>query len=113
MRSQRQETAIFAMGMSSHALFTTPTPNIFCCADYAYLTLTSPASMDVDHCKKPSFLKCFSLTKNMDSIRLPPEWVSEHGDELPYECSLVMPNDVQWTVRLMEIGSRCYVGRSS
>ncbi|KAL1549503.1 hypothetical protein AAHA92_17601 [Salvia divinorum] len=56
--------------------------------------------MDVDHCKKPSFLKCFSLTKNMDSIRLPPEWVSEHGDELPYECSLVMPNDVQWTLTI-------------
>ncbi|KAG6410393.1 hypothetical protein SASPL_128451 [Salvia splendens] len=41
--------------------------------------------------------------------RLPPQWVAEHAENLPFDCRLVMPNGSSWPVRLLNIASGCYL----
>ncbi|KAL1568936.1 B3 domain-containing protein REM1-like [Salvia divinorum] len=60
---------------------------------------------DVDYLRLPSFVKVFSEARNMDELRLPPEFIGRYGEELPFDCRLVMPNGVTWTVRLLKIAS--------
>ena len=40
--------------------------------------------------------------------RIPPEFVANHGAELPFDCRLVMPKGRQWRVRLLRIASGCH-----
>ncbi|KAG6403670.1 hypothetical protein SASPL_135898 [Salvia splendens] len=56
----------------------------------------------------PSFIKVFSGGRNKDELRFPPQWVAEHGDDLPFDCRLVMPNGSRWQVRLLKIASGCH-----
>ncbi|XP_042005989.1 uncharacterized protein LOC121754744 [Salvia splendens] len=56
----------------------------------------------------PSFIKVFSGARNKEEMRLPPQWVAEHGEELPFDCRLVMPNGSRWPVRVLNIASGCY-----
>ncbi|KAG6432747.1 hypothetical protein SASPL_104333 [Salvia splendens] len=56
----------------------------------------------------PSFIKVFSGARNKEEMRLPPQWVAEHGDDLPFDCRLVMPNGTRWPVRLLKIASGCH-----
>ncbi|KAL1553427.1 B3 domain-containing protein-like protein [Salvia divinorum] len=56
----------------------------------------------------PSFVKVFSAVRNMDELRLPPEWVALHGGDLPFQCKLVMSNGTRWTVRNLRIASGCH-----
>ncbi|KAL1559741.1 B3 domain-containing protein-like protein [Salvia divinorum] len=58
--------------------------------------------------KDPSFSKCFSALHNIDSIRIPPEWVMQYGSDVPFQCVLFMPNRFCWTVRMLNIASRCH-----
>ncbi|KAG6436359.1 hypothetical protein SASPL_101255 [Salvia splendens] len=48
------------------------------------------------------------LTKCVLCVGLPPQWVAEHGDDLPFDCRLVMPNGSRWPVRLLKIASGCH-----
>ncbi|KAG6411582.1 hypothetical protein SASPL_129665 [Salvia splendens] len=56
----------------------------------------------------PSFIKVFSGARNKEEMRLPPQWVAEHGEELSFDCRLVMPNGSRWPVRVLNIASECY-----
>ncbi|XP_047938903.1 B3 domain-containing protein REM20-like [Salvia hispanica] len=44
----------------------------------------------------------------MEELRIPPEFVANHGAELPFDCRLVMPKGRQWRVRLLRIASGCH-----
>ncbi|KAG6424550.1 hypothetical protein SASPL_114968 [Salvia splendens] len=37
----------------------------------------------------PSFIKVFSMSRNKAELRLPPQWVAEHGDDLPFDYRLL------------------------
>ncbi|KAL1563139.1 B3 domain-containing protein-like protein [Salvia divinorum] len=63
---------------------------------------------DVPYPRKPAFLKFFSMERNADNIRVPPAFVAMHGDELTYDCRLVMPNGRSWSVLLLNIASGCH-----
>ena len=83
----------------------------------------------------PSFMKRFSEDHSMDELvrhlillsfwyyalytifrnsvflmkRVPPEFVATHGDELPFDCRLVMSRGGRgWPVRLLKIASGCH-----
>ncbi|KAG6399966.1 hypothetical protein SASPL_141454 [Salvia splendens] len=40
--------------------------------------------------------------------RLPPQWVAEYGNDLSFDCRLVMPNGSSWQVRALKIASGCH-----
>ncbi|KAL1545112.1 B3 domain-containing protein REM1-like [Salvia divinorum] len=61
----------------------------------------------LDYHSLPSFMKVFSVTRKMEELRLPPEWVRLHEGDLPFQCRLVMPNGMRWTVRNLRISSGC------
>ncbi|KAG6411511.1 hypothetical protein SASPL_129594 [Salvia splendens] len=61
-----------------------------------------------DYLRLPSFFKRFSEDTSMDELRLPPEFVAVHGQELPFDCRLVMARGRQWPVHLLRIASGCH-----
>ncbi|KAL1563642.1 B3 domain-containing protein-like protein [Salvia divinorum] len=58
--------------------------------------------------KKPSFIKFFSMKTTIDCLRLPPEFIVDHGNTLPFHCRLVLPNGRSWKVVLLNIASGCH-----
>ncbi|XP_047956640.1 uncharacterized protein LOC125202305 [Salvia hispanica] len=60
---------------------------------------------DREYLRLPSFCKRFSELHSMDELRLPPEFVAQHGAELPFDCRLVMARGRPWPVRLLRIAS--------
>ncbi|KAG6420244.1 hypothetical protein SASPL_116766 [Salvia splendens] len=58
--------------------------------------------------KEPSFMKIFDVQRNMESIRIPGEWVRNYGDRLPSHCTLSMPNGVPWSVQMVKENDVCY-----
>ncbi|XP_042019111.1 B3 domain-containing protein REM20-like [Salvia splendens] len=56
----------------------------------------------------PSFIKVISGSRNKEELRLPPQWVAEYGNDLSFDCRLVMPNGSSWQVRALKIASGCH-----
>ncbi|XP_047978613.1 B3 domain-containing protein Os03g0212300-like [Salvia hispanica] len=56
----------------------------------------------IDLRKAPSFMKIFDVQRNMETIRIPGEWVSNYGDGVPSHCTLSMPNGVPWSVQMVK-----------
>ncbi|XP_047940711.1 B3 domain-containing protein REM20-like [Salvia hispanica] len=63
---------------------------------------------DLDYFRLPTFFKTFSEDNSMDELRIPLEFVANHGVELPFDYRLVMPKSRQWRVRLLRIASGCH-----
>ncbi|KAL1564641.1 B3 domain-containing protein-like protein [Salvia divinorum] len=63
---------------------------------------------DIAYPRLPSFLKFFSMIRNADNLRLPPSFVADHGNMIPFECTLVMPNGNSSLVGLLNIASGCH-----
>ncbi|XP_047978709.1 B3 domain-containing protein Os03g0212300-like [Salvia hispanica] len=72
------------------------------------LQLDPNGIVDDAYPEKPSFLKRFNKEKNIDNIRIPPEFVAENGNSLPFRCRLVLPNKRSWEVVLLNIASGCH-----
>ncbi|KAG6388649.1 hypothetical protein SASPL_150081 [Salvia splendens] len=62
------------------------------CATSLKISMADDDSYGTYH-RLPSFIKVFSGARNKEEMRLPPQWVAEHGDDLPFECRLVMLNE--------------------
>ncbi|KAG6427957.1 hypothetical protein SASPL_112205 [Salvia splendens] len=51
----------------------------------------------------PAFMKVFHRVRCKDDMRLPDEFVGNHGHELPFDCRLVWPNGVRHMVRILKL----------
>ncbi|KAG6394542.1 hypothetical protein SASPL_145131 [Salvia splendens] len=57
--------------------------------------LLSPA-----HPRLPGFMKVFYSIQSSNAIRLPPEFIATHGESLPEDCTVEMPNGRKWNVKI-------------
>ncbi|KAG6399969.1 hypothetical protein SASPL_141457 [Salvia splendens] len=62
-------------------------------------------NVDPDYQRLPSFIKVFHQERCKDDMRLPPEFVAIHGYDLPFDCRLVWPNGVRYTVRILKLSN--------
>ncbi|KAG6394315.1 hypothetical protein SASPL_144899 [Salvia splendens] len=68
--------------------------------------LHSPSTFHIVELIYRATLTCVS---SVDSVqRLPPQWVAEYGNDLSFDCRLVMPNGSSWQVRALKIASGCH-----
>ncbi|KAG6412168.1 hypothetical protein SASPL_124838 [Salvia splendens] len=57
------------------------------CATSLKISMADDDSYGAYH-RLPSFIKVFYGARNKEEMRLPPQWVAEHGDDLPFDCRL-------------------------
>ncbi|XP_042009241.1 B3 domain-containing protein REM8-like [Salvia splendens] len=66
-------------------------------------------NVDPDYQRLPAFMKVFHQEHCKDDMRIPPEFVGIHGDELPFDCRLVWSNGMRFIVRILKIANGFYL----